>query len=210
MHDDWSSLESALRAQEPRLLAALNAPARPDEIRAVEEAIGVQFPATLRAAYERHNGTADDEPQFFAYGFRWPTLDVLLSRWQGLQRNLESLKASDSDLFPDEDESWDSLAVKPFLYHRPWLPVGLSGTESLLLCDADPGVTGHSGRLIRDGGLGVFEVIDEGFDVYVRRFASVLERGLLRWGDGLWEQVSTGQPVFWSVWNDMHGIPTVR
>lgn len=199
-----------MRAREPRLFEALNPPARPDEIQAVEEATGVQFPTTLRAAYERHNGTMADGPRFFVYGFRWPTLDVLLSRWHGLQRNLESLKASDLDLFPDEDESWASLAVKPFLYHRLWLPVGLSGTEDLLLCDTDPAANGCAGQLIRDGGLGVFEVVDEGFDVYVRRFTSVLERGLVRWADGLWEQVSTGQPVFWSAWNDMHGIPTVR
>jgi hypothetical protein len=61
------------------------------------------------------------------------------------------------------------------------LPVGLSNTEDLLLCDVDPAPRGRVGQLIRASGLGDFRATDARINAYVARFAELLEKGSVRW-----------------------------
>lgn len=201
----WDRLEAVLRDREPRLLAGLNPGATVEAIEAAERETGLTFPADLRTAYLRHDGTDSRAPRFFAYGFRWATLEQLTMMWRGLAENCEALRASDPDCFPDEDESWAELAVKPFYFHPGWLPVGLSNTEDLLLCDVDPAPRGRVGQLIRASGLGDFRATDAGINAYAARFTELLEKGSIRWNDGLWFEVSSGQPMSSTAWAALHG-----
>lgn len=210
MIEIWERLEAVLQEREPRLLTRLNPGATVEAIEAVEQETGLTFPADLRAAYLRHDGTSSDAPQFFAYGFRWATLEQLTRTWRGLVANGEALRASDPDCYPEEDESWADLAVKPFYYHAAWVPVGLSNTEDLLLCDVDPAPRGRVGQLIRASGLGDFRATDAGFNAYAARFAELLAKGMIRWNDGQWFEVASGQPMSSTTWAALHGDEPFR
>lgn len=199
----WDSFELMLKTHAPALLASLRPPATEAQIAAAESKLGVQFPAEIRRAYSRHDGSdhreGTSEGMFFAPFNWWSRLDDVVSYWQmKVELRDDALRELDESLFPVADPSWDELKIAPVWWNEKWIPIGLSGTSTSVYFDLDPAAKGTFGQLIRDDGMQDAEWVCDGFDHYLELLIQRVESGRLAYRDR-WVFAATGEPVY--EWN---------
>jgi cell wall assembly regulator SMI1 len=156
----WPQFEDALQRFAPDDYAGLLAPASEEEIAQAEKAMKVKFPAQLRAAYKRHNGVSSalfngrESRGLFDSGYRWCSLGEMVSKWQRVTRYAEGARMDDHDftLFPVRNREWDDLAIRPELWNKKWIPIGVSNSRGAYCVDLVPCARGTRGQVIRDSG----------------------------------------------------------
>lgn len=211
MDDIWLELEAALARHVPELSAALRPPATEAQVLAAEQTLGLAFPADLRDAYLRHDGVEAGAPRFFVFGFHWCSLEALVRHWHMLRRVESGMRTESPDAFEENDELQAQCEVRLAPFDAGWIPVGLTGTEDLLLCDMNPAARGRRGQLILQGGLVVFVVVEKSFESYLRRMTDALEGGrVVRDGGIHWLEAATGKHISAPSWAAMHGDPPIR
>lgn len=133
----WRTIAAWLEKAHPRALAQWNPPASEATIAAVEQQLGVTFPADYRAFLAIHNGQDHDAPMVGA----GPLLRV------------EAIAETRGNIFGQEANAIDpELAgegVRAVEYSRQWIPITLSarGRDNLCL-DLDPAPGGVVGQII--------------------------------------------------------------
>lgn len=211
MNGIWPEVEAALVQHAPELHAALRPPATEAQILAAEQALGLTFPADLRAAYLRHDGVEPGAPKFFAFGFRWCSLDELVSCWQMLRRVEDDMRTHDPEAFEQDEEFLAQSEAQLTPFEAGWIPVGLTGTEHLLFCDMNPAPRGRRGQLIQQGGRVVFVVVEKSLESYLLRMIDALEGGRIEGMDGgYWQLTETKKRISATAWAAMHGDPPIR
>jgi cell wall assembly regulator SMI1 len=126
--ESWERIEAWLGEHAPRTLATLNGPAGPAAIAEAERAVGVEFPADLKASLARHDGAGEDGTTLgrleLAGGYGLMSLDQIVGNWRSLTEILESLG---EELEPGD---W---------WHPRWIPVADFCSGDHLIIDARPG-----------------------------------------------------------------------
>ncbi|MCW7540678.1 SMI1/KNR4 family protein [Aquabacterium sp. A7-Y] len=209
MNELWDRLESLLERHAPEVLASLNPPASLEKIHAAEQALGVSFPEDVRTAYLRHNGAADQTidhgPYFFYYG-GWCSLDMMVYKWQSTCRLADDLKLQPGgmDNFPEEDETWADMEIRPEWWNPHRIPLSGSNTYNMLLVDLQPGPAGVRGQVLKDNGTGEPIVVARSLDELLTTMADRLEQGLMVWDPiKRWVNAATGTTIL--EWKTMWG-----
>ncbi|AKJ29062.1 SMI1/KNR4 family protein [Caldimonas brevitalea] len=211
MKDDiWDRLEPWLARHAKELWAVMNPPATMAQIEAAERRIGHELPADVRAAYLRHNGTADSTrlhgPYFFHYA-AWCSLDAMVDGWESRCELIQRFREGpDSEyLFPEEDESWRELEVRLDWSNPNWIPLGHTNTASTLLIDLQPAGMGTRGQLLEDGGAGGVTAVVPSLGQYLQTLWDRIEQGEIWWHpDKGWVIAASGAAVL--QWDPLEGF----
>ncbi len=197
----WGQFEEALQRFAPDDYAGLLPPASEVEIAQAERTMKVKFPAQLRAAYRRHNGVSPmlgngKEPQgFFLGSARWCSLAEMESKWKFMKRYAEGAEMDDHDFFffPVRDQTWDDLAIRPELWNKKWIPIGVTNTSSTYYVDLVPCARGTKGQLITDSGQLEAMLIAPSLNAWIEFMTRSLISGRFKpdpetgeWTDTLW------------------------
>lgn len=205
----WDRLEYSLGQQVPALFSALRPPATCSDIAAAEDEIGVRFPAELRAAYLRHDGTATDLvgiiPCFFAgVNGHWYSLDQVVARWNAKRAMFEEALI-ESPAFVAVSEVND-LKVRYDFWNPKRIPIAEMAGRTYLFVDLWPGDTGDYGQMVWDDGIGdSLEdcVLSSSFNEYLTLFANRLEQGLVAYEPGKSWVNQRGETI--ADWSDLSG-----
>lgn len=184
----WEMLEAQLAAAQPGILQALRPPASLNEIRAVENEIGLVFPDDLRDAYLRHDGIDWAEPGqarpvlLPAYA-AWLPLELVLDSWR---HHVDIFSDCFADMHEDHEadlnEYPDEKVRSQFLLPE-WIPIGKSSGIAVCI-DLVPGPAGVSGQLIRYDYSGGATVVSNGIGGYLDLLIASLANGTGSWRDG--------------------------
>lgn len=200
MNDDiWHRFETMLLAHAPPLFAGLNAPATEAQVAAAEDVMGVIFPAEVRIAYLRHDGTSREarigaSRQFFFPMNWWASLAEMVDNWQMKVSVCKELQHPEM-AFPSYEPWWDDLEVRPVWWDKKWIPIGLSDTATSVYFDLNPAPKGTGGQLIVDHGMQDPYVIASGLNHYLETLTDRVERKLLIFREG-WVLADPDQSVF--------------
>lgn len=179
MRQTWARIEAVLRATAPDQLAALAPGATAEVIQAAETSLGVALPPDVRESYTVHNGSgAVDVLSSELYGLiavPLHSLDELVREWQLWQE--WGRGGNDRHTSPQGP-------VKADRYNPRWLPVTWDGGSVNLCIDLDPAPGGVHGQLIYLDHLDPQRVADDGWRVFLERYAEQLELGRMRFEGG--------------------------
>lgn len=137
----WSTLERALEARSPDVLADLNKPASDADIQDLETRLQLSLPADFLACYRIHNGQRSRARSFFQ-GFEWLSLRHIgldWSAWEGLR------KSGDFDGNPSRPDS----QIREGWWRSGWVPFATDGGGTHLCIDLDPAASGSKGQVIK-------------------------------------------------------------
>lgn len=154
----WDRYEAVLEKYHPLGYKTLRPAATEDEIKKAEQAMGVRFPKDLKDAYRRHNGTLDGGYStawvLFLSAANWACLDSVVSYWQ-MKVHVNEANDDGLGLSTYSLEYLQSLAIRPYWWHRKWMPIGQTATATSVFIDMNPGPRGKNGQLIYNSGDGV-------------------------------------------------------
>jgi cell wall assembly regulator SMI1 len=161
---------------------SLPAGASAPDIDQAEQAIGLRFPADLRASYLLHDGSAGYG--IFPWGYSFLSLAELVHEWQ---RN-RKLLAHDWATSP-------SGPIRPVHWSTKWIPVGSNQSGDFDCIDLDPAPGGTIGQMIAfNHEVGPTRVAAAGIGAWVAEYADRLEAGIYRYDpDSLWVCRDDGQ-----------------
>lgn len=180
INDQWERIEAAFTAAGIR--HALNDPASPEAIDALESELGLTLPPELRESLERHDGTTDGD---------WPGGALLgVNGIQGeakVRRELvEDNTFADA---ADHDASNGKGSIKPGWWNLGWIPLDADGGGNGKVVDADPGENGVVGQVLdMDHEVGPSGPYFGSVSDYLKDIADRIESGALRWDGGIWEE----------------------
>jgi cell wall assembly regulator SMI1 len=203
----WSRVDSCLTKYAPELYAALNPPATEEQLEAVEAEIGYSLHPELRAAYLRHdgvahlpNGACKVGTNFDLFGpmGEWVPLALALRDWRELRAYNLELRKSTPEAFPEPQDYWDELAVRPVSWDEGHFPIGRTGTSYRIFIDMVPAGKGCSGQIFGDDGMAEQRLFAPSFNTFVSSLADHLESGAIRFSlakHGMYA-VSTGRLIY--------------
>ncbi|MCW7541616.1 SMI1/KNR4 family protein [Aquabacterium sp. A7-Y] len=209
-NDIWDRLDPWLARHAQELWAVMNPPATMAQIEAAEHRLGHALPADVRAAYLRHGGTADstreDGPYFFHYA-AWCSLEAMVEDWESHCKLIRTCREDPgyAELFPEEDESWRDLEVRPEWGSPNRIPLGRTNTANTLFIDLQPGPAGVRGQLLTDGGMGEAKVVASSLGQYLETLWARIEQDQIWWHpDKGWVIAATGAHLLG--WNPLYGM----
>ena len=179
----WDRLELTLEQTAPAVLSTFLKPASLDEILDAEEELDLIFPAELRCAYLRHNGSIRDaNPLFFLPGrSNLHTLAELKERW-GFNREFALINWED-ECDSTLDSEFNQGKVRVDVWNPARIPIGHSSGAAHILMDLLPAVQGTIGQLVEDqefiGCITDASVFASGLNEYLTLFTDRLEQGLI-------------------------------
>jgi cell wall assembly regulator SMI1 len=197
----WKHFEDALLRFAPDDYAGLLPSASDAEIAQAEKAMKVKFPAQLRAAYRRHNGVSPallngrESRGLFHSGYRWCSLPEMVAKWQLVTEYAEGAEMDDHDftLFPVRSPKWDDLAIRPELWNKKWIPIGVSNSMGAYCVDLVPCARGTKGQVIKDSGELGATLIAPSLNAWIEFVTQSLVSGRFKpdpetgeWIDTLW------------------------
>jgi cell wall assembly regulator SMI1 len=208
MYDSfWLRVESCLKAHAPELHTALNPPTTEHQLRAVEAEIGYPLHPELRAAYLRHDGIAHRADGTCALGTNfdlfgpmgeWVPVGLALSDWRELKEYNIELRKATPELFPELQDCWKDLVIKPVSWSEGHFPIGRTGTSYRVFVDMEPAGKGCSGQVFGDDGMIEQRLFAPSFNTFMGAIADHLESGAVRFSmakHGLYA-VSTGRLLY--------------
>lgn len=173
IHAAWARIEAWLRERAPQSYELLRPAATTAEIEAAEEALGVRFPAELRALYLLHDGVRGADLAEFGEQPFPPQDDP-----RGWHRRADAV-----DFMPN-GQAWlplrhvitaqgSPLAEFAGDESAPYVPVTASATDSMLYgmyLDTGTGLLGTwgDGQELEPLGVGLVEWLEDGADALAR------------------------------------------
>lgn len=125
--ESWERIEAWLGEHAPQTLATLNGPADPATVAEAERAVGVSFPADLKASLARHDGAGEDGGTLgrleLVGGYGLMSLGQIVDSWRSLTEILQSQGQESAG-------DW---------WHPRWIPVADFCSGDHLIIDARPG-----------------------------------------------------------------------
>lgn len=171
----WTRLEYFFAAQ--RWPVALRPGADEAEIAAVEQALGLPFPADFRASLLIHDG---EDWQQWRQCIRWMigdtflcSLDEILKHWNLQQTYYARWGEEYAEDYQDEDR------IRNVIFHPRRIPIAMGlDEESGLWLDFTPGPAGVAGQVIMDITECEFIVLAPSFHAFLKRYLDLLETGV--------------------------------
>jgi cell wall assembly regulator SMI1 len=206
--DLWNKLHALLEVHAPDLLQALRPPASDKEIEQAESVLGIKFPSEVLAAYLMHDGSHDSDGDrlllktFFPPFHRFLPLDEIVQHWKGW---LDMYKNCDYDkeLNPNHPHYVActlEMKIQPVaLWDPKWIPLGDSGSTSLVFLDLNPGPSGSYGQLLEHGGVDAPEKsLANNLNDFLETLIKRLDEKMIFYKDGLWYWTkSTERTLIW-------------
>ena len=182
MQDLWARLERFFAEQ--NWPVSLRPGAGEAEIARVEQALGLRFPADLRASLQIHDG------EEWRQGIRWlpgemillPVADILKS-W----REQQTYYARWGEEYADEIQ--DEGRIRNLIFHPQRIPIAEQKDECGLWLDFTPGPEGVAGQVIMDITECDFIVLSLHFRAFLARYTELLETGVYFYEAKTYEQV---------------------
>lgn len=111
-----------------------------EELKLVEETLGVTLPEEMKSIYRIHNGQVWESGvnPFVRNLTLSPTFDII-ENWQFLQEEFDP----DDELELDNEEQ-----IKPVLWNEKWIPIAENGGGDYLCIDTDPAESGTAGQIL--------------------------------------------------------------
>lgn len=168
MRSDWARIETWLKKHSPATPRALRPGAPEARIAKAENALGITFPADVRASYRIHDGQSSDGPVLFN-GWALLSLARVMEEWR-LWKGL-----LDGGEFKRKKSKSNGATLKDW-WHPAWIPLSGNGAGDHHCLDLAPGPKGTRGQIIR-----LFHddadrpVITESFDEWLKGFADELD-----------------------------------
>jgi cell wall assembly regulator SMI1 len=142
----WDRIHVWLAEHAPEVLASLRPPATNEQVRAAEEAMGVHFPADVKACYRIHDGQGavegEYEPPGFLYGWEWHSLEDVLGEWRTHKELV------DDGTFTSDIRSNPRGPIRDDWWHPKWIPLTANGGGDHHCLDLAPKRGGRVGQII--------------------------------------------------------------
>ena len=147
MKQIWSEILEQIGLVSEAIGKSVNPPATPDEIRRLEETIGITLPedfcnylSTMNGQRNTEECTRDRNSELPLLGFH-PFLSItgIIETWAMMNK-----------LFAGETEPIEWVTedkIKPFIWRRHWIPFTESEGSQYLILDCDPGKNGTYGQV---------------------------------------------------------------
>ena len=150
MKDAWNSYKEALFSKMPSLRATLGAGVSKAEIKAVEDKMGITFPADLRTLYLKNNGDNGEKWCGMILGYHFLPLDELYYQWEGWRDIINEWTPEEI-----ENRSVNSSVpvgcIKQRYADLKWIPICEDGSGNHIGVDLAPDVNGKMGQVINFG-----------------------------------------------------------
>ena len=171
IRESWNSIEEALRAQAPRLVATLAPPASEADIAELEQVIGLRLPTDLNASLRCHDGQRDPSCLWsFTDGGMLLSTSGIAERWRIADSVYRDLLTQPPPVPGYTPAPWWKTTLIPF-----------TDAEGDMLCvDTDAVVGSHCGEVIwhiHDDGL--TSAIAESYAQWLADVASRIRKGRL-------------------------------
>lgn len=140
MKEKWKKLEDWLKVSNPMLLADLNPAATDDDIRILEEKIGVQLPTDFVECLKIHNGQKGSADGLFS-GMEFLSSQRILDEWK-IWKNL-----MDRGHF-EHFEAKSEIEIQNTWWNPRWIPFTSNGAGDHLCLDLAPTDRGQLGQII--------------------------------------------------------------
>lgn len=138
---DWATLEDALRRSNRNLLDGLNPPASIQQIRQLEQLLGVSLPKDFVACLRIHNGQLPDAPWIFD-GWEYLSTSSIAACWSLWQR------LANEGVFR-RHQARAEVGVRDVWWSPRWVPITFNGSGDHDCLDLDPAPGGKPGQIIR-------------------------------------------------------------
>ncbi|CBJ39814.1 hypothethical protein (plasmid) [Ralstonia solanacearum CMR15] len=174
MHAQWNRIEHALSTLGCLDQVGLRPGAAQSRIAELEQHLGVQLPAGLKAFLSIHDG---QDGAGLVGGELLLSVDQIRQEWDGW-RSLDenAMNADCADFMASHPEGF----IKPMYTNRSWIPLTKDWGGNHVGIDFDPDTKGTAGQVIRFGrDEDTKRVVAENFDAFVSRLASAL--AVARW-----------------------------
>jgi len=140
MKELWEQFERWLSDNWPEGLADLNPPATEEEIKELEQALGIVLPANFIECLKVHNGQKSDAGGLFDNS-EFLSTDSILDQWKVWKDLLDS---GDFDGIKSEPAE----GIKDDWWNAKWVPITHNGGGDHYCIDLDPTDEGRLGQVI--------------------------------------------------------------
>lgn len=172
IQDIWNRIHEWLRLHAPPIAQNLQGGATETEIRELEQFLGVQLPADVRASYLICNGQKESEEvgnELLPTG-EFLSLQGIKDEWQCWQ---EVMNNSGDDL-----ASESAKGIRDVWWHPAWIPFTSNGSGDSDCIDLAPTEGGTVGQIIRMWhGDSYRDLLFPDFRSWLEAFATELENG---------------------------------
>jgi cell wall assembly regulator SMI1 len=182
MRRTWERIEAWLEKNAAEVRKTLQRGATEQELKAVEQALRVVLPESVKDFYRIHNGQATDEYGFtgahFLFGWEWPHLKRAVQQWTILTEVLDNGDFDGIHSEPDE-------GIRNDWWNRGWIPITQNATGDHICLDLAPATDGQRGQIVtwwHDAPERNLEA--QSFEEWINQFADGLETGLYVFSKG--------------------------
>lgn len=172
----WNRIENWLKVNAPEIQQDLLPGVTDKELRSVQQLIGSDLPADVKASYYIHNGQAGGTPLIG----EWQLLPLknIASEWNIMKR------LHDRGKF-DKAKSKPKGPVLAEWWNPKWIPFAYNGAGDFYCLDLNPAQGGEVGQIITFWHmLDTREVVANGFRTWLSKFADNLEHSKYRIHEG--------------------------
>lgn len=179
----WERLEAWGKEHAPKMLEDLNPGASPEDLAALESALGRELPGSFRESLSIHDGESDGWPNkvFADLGAYHPSA-AIVEQWRMRQQVAEQIGEHFSDAERAEQIADGIIsvtgAVQPAFFHRDWIPIMDCNGDVFWAIDFAPSDGGELGQIIRvDLESCDWRVIAPSFEAFFAAYVASLEAG---------------------------------
>lgn len=170
MKEYWSRINNWIQKEAPALAENINGPASAQEIKELENYLGVEFPTSFKDFYLIHNAqTAHSDGLMNAEEFL--SLERIKDEWTVWN---DLLKGGDFDGITSTPVN----GIKNDWWNAKWIPITYDGGGNHICLDLDPEKGGKYGQMIRmwhdDDSR---ELIAPSFEAWIKTYVEDLEKG---------------------------------
>lgn len=154
MNDLLERLQSCIESRFPTMAANLNPGASEAGIDAFERALGRSLPASVRALYRWHDGSAGAGGHYVLglfFGLPFLSLDDALRHWKRETDMLDECTAEQLAAYAAVYTCLPPGTICQGVASRDWIPLADDGGGAYLGVDLDPDAAGSAGQVISFG-----------------------------------------------------------
>lgn len=131
----------------PEVVADLNPPVTSEALADLEEVIGTELPAEVRALYQWHDGQRGQAQGLF-FGQQFLPVSQVKEQWQMWRDLLQG----DPQLMADLTQVvWPPQAIRAVYFDPGWIPFSADGLGGHFATDLNPETGGRRGQIINYG-----------------------------------------------------------
>ncbi len=167
IEDTWWAIEEWYREHAPRLHADLGTGLSEEQIRALEERLGLLLPSDYKASLRLHNGDVS------VNDYHYLRADVVTDVWDSLTKRSE-----EGQFVGREVDQGGAGIIQDTWWHRGWIPFLEDSGGNMFCIDTVPAAEGVAGQVVQiEIGAGPFPTAYPSFLAWLREYKDDLYRG---------------------------------